>query len=143
MKNWLRYYLWDWWHGVSVSRWDEKRMIDWSAPAIEIGDFRLSKRLLALILALFAFVVLMAIFLTLARITLVGTDTLHNSVPQTVAKNVCYARGDDGRLWVAVDCLLKQAISGVPSTILGLLALVVAFVLGYTTRYIQEKKENS
>jgi|GEM_PF-6135225 hypothetical protein len=133
--EWVKWLVWDSWHGVSVSAFDERRVSQSQAPAVEIGNLRVPRWLFHLLAALL--VVVLAI-LALRLLGVVITTTQEPAMQGGGALesvNACIVRDrSSGRTYVAVDCLVLQACTWIWFQVPAMLVAVVSFALGWICR---------
>ena len=130
--EWIRYWLWDWWHAREATAYEIRRTRDLFGPTFEIGRVRVPRWVVAALLAIVAVVLAIWLVAALARVSFVSQDTL-----AATGQTGCFASIGD-KLYVAVSCLF---ITYMPTVIYTLL-LVLAFVAGYVTRAYVEKRRS-
>lgn len=105
LTGFLRYWLWDRWHGVSVSAFDERRALDSSTPDIEIGGARiLPRRVIQLLIVVLTVIAVGGLVLWIGRIT----PTTTRALEQISRTSACTGADSTGRIYIALDCLLLQ-----------------------------------
>ncbi len=126
----FKYWLWDRWHGESVSRFDERRITNPFGPVLD--RIRVPRWVIVALLVIVAGIFLSLLVPRLLAIEFVSQEKLATETGQT---GICFANVG-GWTYVAVRCLL---IVYMPAFVYTLL-LVAAFIAGYITHAYVEKR---
>lgn len=127
--QWIKWILWGWWHGESVSAFDVRRATQGSAPEVQVGSLRIP-RWLIWALVVIVFLVLLVVLFRMLGIVLTTENALATQAGALVNLNACIVREQaTGRVFVAVDCLVRQGAGAFSFT----LAVGLAFLVGVAT----------
>ena len=125
----IRYWLWDrWFGGESVSAVDVRRAKLLQGPDIEIGDIRVPRWIVALLLAILVALLLVVLFLTLSKVSFITTLQLNSE--NLIKTGECYARDNVGRNYIALDCLVAEAARNYFFLVPAALIFVAGFLCG-------------
>jgi len=145
--EWLRWFFWDRWHGVSVSAFDERRTTQPDAPAVEIGNLRIPRWFVYLLVVL-VFIVLIVLALRLFGVVLATEDRVYGYGMSQVYDPVsaCVVREKaTGRTFIAIDCLVSYWARWlwfqVPAVLVFLSGLIVGFIAGWVARSLKAEEE--
>ena len=132
--KWLYWLFWESWHGTEASAYEITRSSDPFAPVIEIGNFSISRRLLFIIIAVTLLILGLFLVSRLAHFSFVSSETLAS---ETGSHECVIKQESTGRVFVAVDCLL----STYTKPFIYPLIVVLAFLAGYATRIVHERRK--
>lgn len=127
--NWLKWFFWDSWHGREASAYEITRTWDPFAPVLELGNIRIPRWVVFVLLAFILAIALVVVVGWLARISFVSQDTL---VAQT-GTDGCLAN-IEGRVYIAADCLLRAYGNTAADIAIILLVFIIGCVVGYLVR---------
>lgn len=146
--DYLRWLVWGWWHGESVSAFDVRRTTQNQSPGFQIGSLRVP-RWLVWLLAIVLILVLIVIALRLFGLVLTTQKTLEEQATLTLINHCTAIEPATGRRFIAIDCLVSemaasvahsQAVSSIIGIVLYLLSLVMAFIAGWIIRGTRDKE---
>lgn len=125
----IRYWLWDrWFGGESVSAVDVRRAKLLQGPDIEIGDLRIPRWAVLVLLAIIIGLLIVAVIIALTRVTFTTTEQLAGG--DLVSTGECYARDSVGRNYVALDCLAAEIVRNYFFLVPAILIFVAGFFCG-------------
>lgn len=144
--EWLKWLVWGSWHGESVSAFDVRRTTQSDSPEVQIGRLRFPRWLIWLLVALLV-VALIVLALRVAGLVLTTSSALANGQAGVFNPiDACTVKEQaTGRMFVAIDCLLRNCWewlwTQVPAFLVFGVGLVVGFVIGWNARGMKRKEE--
>ncbi len=130
--EWLKWLLWESWHGESVSAFDVRRTTQSDSPEVQVGSPRIP-RWLIWVLVVSIVVASTVLALRLFGVVITTTQepaTRQSGVFESVSACVVRERGS-GRTYVAVDCFMRACADWLWTQVTAVLVFIVAFAIGF------------
>lgn len=143
--EWLKWLLWDRWHGVSVGVYDDDRITQQHSPVVQIGRIRIPRWVLILALAAIVVVLCVIALRQLAGVNFISekqVQQMSGATQQYEEISACIlVEKTSGRSFFAFDCLIRQGAEWLWLQVPAILIFAAGVIIGWLLRSLKKDRE--